>query len=194
MQFSTNEACPRRGTGMWLRTIIAAGFSILALTLSVPRAHAACGVLSSGPRSFVRTPMLASAGGDMPSDRGYDSIVGMWQTVYTSEGQVFAQTLKQWHADGTEVDNLDQNPQVGNICWGVWKPVDGRTVRLHHLGWLFAADGTPAGSMTLDETDTLAMDGMSYKGIFVFRTYDTNGNYTGTTVTGTIVASRVTVN
>jgi hypothetical protein len=44
---------------------------------------------------------------------------------------------------------------------GVWKQVGARGVRLHHMGWLFAADGSPAGSFTIDETDTLAENGMS---------------------------------
>ena len=54
-------------------------------------------------------------------------------------------------------------------------------------------DGTLTGTFTNDETDTLRADGKSYKGTFVFRTYDVNGVFTGLEVSGTIAASRITV-
>jgi hypothetical protein len=178
---------------MWLRTFAVAGFSILTIALTAPRAHAACGELTGAHPGIVRLPMMAAEARDLPDGRGYDSFVGVWQTVYTSGGAVFAESFKQWHADGTELDSVDHDPEIGNFCVGVWKAVDGRTVRVHHVGWVFATDGTPEGSFTIDETDTLLKDGMSYKGTFVFRTYDTKGNYNGTTVTGTIAACRITV-
>jgi hypothetical protein len=194
MQFSTSEACPRRGAGMWLRTIAVAGFSILSIAITVPRAQAVCGQLTGAHPGVLPVPMMAVAPGDPREGRSYDTIVGLWQTVYTSEGALFAESFKQWHADGTELDNIDQNPAVGSLCLGVWEAVGNRGVRLHHVGWLFAPDGTPAGSFVMEEMDTLASDGMSYQGTFVFRTYDTSGNYAGTTVKGTIAASRITVN
>jgi hypothetical protein len=48
-----------------------------------------------------------------------------------------ATTANQWHSDGTEFENAWLPPDTGNICFGVWKEVAPRTVRLHHIGWLF---------------------------------------------------------
>lgn len=193
MHSSISEARSPRGAGMWLRVIAATGFSILTVAVVTPRAHAACGEFTGTHSSILRPPMMAAAAGEVRDGRGYDTMVGLWQTVYTSGGAVFADSFKQWHADGTELDNIDQNPAVGSICLGVWKSIGPRKVRLHHVGWLFAPDGTPAGSFTMDETDTRAIGGMSYTGTFVFKTYDAGGNYSGTTVTGSILASRITV-
>ena len=60
-------------------------------------------------------------------------------------------------------------------------------------GWLFTDRGALTGTFLLEETDTVENDGMCYKGNFVFKTYDTNGVFTGTEVNGTIAATRVTV-
>jgi hypothetical protein len=76
----------------------------------------------------------------------------------------------------------------------VWKQIGPRTVRLHHTGWTFDANGNPTGFFTIDETDTIAPNGMSYSGTFDFKVFDTNGDYiSGTQTTGTIAASRITV-
>ena len=64
-----------------------------------------------------------------------------------------------------------------------------RTVRLHHLGFLFNADGTSAGTFVVEETDTLAAHGRSYVGTFTFRTYDVSGNFTGAEVKGTVASN-----
>jgi hypothetical protein len=61
------------------------------------------------------------------------------------------------------------------------------------LGFLFNADGTPAGTFVVEETDTLAARGMTYVGTFTFTTYDVNGNPTGTEIKGTVAATRITV-
>jgi hypothetical protein len=102
--------------------------------------------------------------------------------------------LKEWHSDGTEFENVNHNPAIGSVCVGVWKQVSARTVRLHHLGFLFAEDGSPSGKFTVNETDTLDAGGMVYRGKFIFRTYDVKGVFTGTEVSGTVVARRITVN
>jgi hypothetical protein len=99
--------------------------------------------------------------------------------MYTADGSPFAETLKEWHSDGTEFENLTPNPAIGSVCVGVWKQVSVRTVRLHHLGFLFTPDGAPDGTFATDETETLAVNGMSYAGKFTFRIYDVKGVFTG---------------
>jgi hypothetical protein len=125
------------------------------------------------------------------------TIVGMWHVTYTigDTDTVFNKTLDQWHSDGTEFENADLSPLGGNICMGVWKQVGARTVHLHHIGLLFSPDGLDAtGSFTLDEINTVAANGKTYSGTFVFKVYDTNGNFvSGSEVDGKIAATRITV-
>ena len=52
---------------------------------------------------------------------------------------------------------------------------------------------TANGTFTLDETNTVSYDGKTYTGSFEFKTFDLNGNL-GADVTGTIAATRITVN
>jgi hypothetical protein len=181
-----------------LKAIALAAVVVLTIVLATPGAHASCGQIAGMKAGRITLPSLASAepqaeGEGLPGGVSYDSIVGLWLTTYTAGNSPFGETLKQWHSAGTEFENVAHNPEIGNICFGVWKQVGVRKVRLHHVGWLFSDDGTLTGSFTIDETDTLASNGMTYKGTFEFKTYDTNGKFTGTEVTGRIVASRITV-
>ena len=133
--------------------------SIAALLFGATSANAACGADGHGVEEFDRTP---EAGNDQ--DDGFapgrgSSIVGLWHVVYTAGGSTFNETLDQWHSDGTEFENAWLPPDTGNICFGVWKEVAPRTVRLHHIGWLFTPGSTPptaSGTFTLDETNTVS--------------------------------------
>jgi hypothetical protein len=191
-------------TRKWLRGIVIMVAPVLVVSFAATTAYANCGPMAGLKATPITLPALAYAGpqlalqiagqGDAIPDRGANhSIVGLWHTLYTANGAPFAETLKQWHSDGTEFENVDHNPAIGSVCLGVWKQVGVRTVRLHHVGWLFAADGSPSGMFTQDETDTVDSDGMSYKGTFTFRTYDQNGAFSGFEVSGTISAIRITV-
>ncbi|WP_158787869.1 hypothetical protein [Granulicella sp. L46] len=167
------------------------GLFILLFT-ATGSAKAATGCYTfGGGNNGVKFPMPDNNG-----VRGPDSIVGLWHVVYTTtSGAPFGVSLKEWHSDGTEFENIDHPAVVGNICFGVWKQVELRTVRLHHTGWTFDDNGNPTGSFTIDETDTLAPNGMSYTGNFTFKVFDTNGDFiSGSETTGTIAASRITVN
>jgi len=124
------------------------------------------------------------------------TVIGLWQVTYTTSSKApFGVSFKEWHSDGTEFENIDHSPVVGNICFGVWKQVGTRTFRLHHTGWLFDDNGNPTGSFIVEENDTVWLNGMSYSGTFVFKVYDKNGDYvSGSEVTGTITAKRIMVN
>lgn len=162
---------------------------ILASITTVPAKASGCNGLGGGG-NFVKYPMP-----DHDGAVGPDSVVGLWHVVYTTtSGAPFGVSFKEWHSDGTEFENIDHSAVVGNICFGVWKQVGLRTVRLHHTGWTFDGSGNPTGSFTIDETDTIAPNGMSYIGNFDFKVFDTNGNSIPTAeTTGTIAASRITV-
>jgi hypothetical protein len=166
------------------------GLFIVLFAAAVP-AKAATGCYTfGGGNNGVKFPMPDNNG-----VRGPDSIVGLWHVVYTTtSGAPFGVSLKEWHSDGTEFENIDHPAVVGNICFGVWKQLDFHSVRLHHTGWTFDDNGNPTGSFTIDETDTLAPNGMSYTGNFTFKVFDTNGDFiSGSETTGTIAASRITV-
>ena len=165
------------------------GLFILVFTAALPAKAAGCNGLSARDNA-VKYPLPEHDGAIGP-----DTIVGLWHTTYpTSSNAPFGVSLKEWHSDGTEFENIDHSAVVGNVCFGVWKQIGPRTVRLHHTGWLFDNNGNPTGSFTIDETDTIAPHGMSYSGNFDFKVFDTNGDYvSGTETTGTIAASRITV-
>jgi hypothetical protein len=180
-----------------MKAVILPTIAALVVLLTAANAYADCGPMAGMKFPVVKLPLQATAGlaavEGMPNSESRDSIVGLWHTMYTAGNSPFAETLKEWHSDGTEFENVNHNPAIGAVCVGVWKQVGMRTVRLHHLGFLFNADGTSAGTFVVEETDTLAAHGRSYVGTFTFRTYDVNGNFTGTEVKGAIAATRITV-
>jgi hypothetical protein len=195
------EAGPRNR----LKRIAVAAAVLLAVSFAATSAYANCGPVAGTNSAATKLPALAYSGpqlGDQKVEEGdairslgaKNSIVGLWHVIYTANDSVFAETLKQWHSDGTEFENVNHNPVIGSVCLGVWKQVSVRTVRLHHVGWLFNEDGSSAGTFTQDETDTVSANGMSYTGTFTFRTYDVNGNFSGFEASGTITATRITVN
>ena len=187
-----------------LKRIGLAVAAILAVSFAGTSAYAACDSMAGMKSTVIGFPALQSANAQADGENADEadsipgrvqnhSIVGMWHVIYTAGGSLFSETLKQWHSDGTEFENVDHNPAIGSVCLGVWKEVGVRTVRLHHVGWLFNADGSPGGFFYQDETDTVAANGSAYTGKFTFRTFTQQGEFTGFEVTGTIAAQRITV-
>ena len=179
-----------------IRNVIQVTVAGLVMLLTAASCYADCGPMARMKFPVVKLPLVATANlaavDGMPNSESLDSIVGLWHTNYTADNAPFAETFKEWHSDGTEFENVNHNPASGSVCVGVWKVVGTRTVRLHHMGFLFNADGTSAGTFVVDETDTLATPGRSYAGAFTFSTYDVNGNMTSQ-VKGTVAATRITV-
>ena len=118
--------------------------------------------------------------------------MGLWYVNYTSGGEPLYESFDQWHSDGTELENPNLAPATGPLCVGVWKQVGTRTFRLHHVGWNFDINGNSLGSFTLDETNTVSRNGLTYKGTFDLKFYDVDGNLVDE-VTGTQTATRITV-
>ena len=147
---------------------------------------------------------LNHQGGEESNKPG--SIVGLWHLIYTATSASgpfpptpfqFLESYKTWHGDGTEFENAFLPPGGGNICFGVWKDLGHRSVKLHHIGLMFAPDGKISHIFTVDETDTVASDGKTYEGTFDFKLFDpTNVFGTGPAsaeVTGTTAGTRITV-
>jgi hypothetical protein len=179
-----------------VRQFMIAACAAIALICSAIGARADCGPTAGKKTAMIRMPILSTNAPIMAEEEQekHKSIVGLWHARYTSsDGSPFIETLKEWHSDFTEFENVNHNPAIGSVCVGVWKQLSDGTVKLHHLGFLFTPEGVPSGTFIVDETDTLAGTGMSYEGVFVFRTYDVNGIFTGVKITGTIAAERITV-
>lgn len=169
-------------------TIVVSAVAVLFATAGTaaacgPNGQARAGVFSQRPISSA----VISQDAEDNSQRG---IVGLWHVYYTdSTGNPFYEAYDMWHADGNEWETSFGDPRQGNYCLGVWKKAGSRTVQLSHFGWLYNADGTPAGYFTLAETDTVSRKGDSYTGTFDFKQYDANGNFL-VEVTGTQAATR----
>ena len=138
------------------------------------------------------------------------SIVGLWHLIYTASYDynfpppepatppfTFLESYKIWHGDGTEFENAFLSPVTGNICFGVWKDLGHGNVKLHHIGLMFGPDGSVANVFTVDETDTVAPNGKTYKGYFDFKLFDGSDVYgTGAPIAevrGTTAGTRISV-
>lgn len=160
------------------------GGAVLSLVCA-PSASASCADLTNLLRQqTLLTPARPAAlsrlaeaaqrgpGEDKHIGRLLDRIVGTWHVTYG--GTLAGQAFIQWHADGTEWENIDLPTLGGNICMGDWRVVDEDHVRRSHVGWLFS-DGNPSGYFTQTETDEVARDGSWYSGTNYIRLYDLNG-------------------
>lgn len=141
------------------------------------------------------------------------SIVGLWHVVYTAtyttSGPLpipivppaspfpIVQSYKTWHGDGTEFENAFLPPIGGNVCFGTWKQLDNGSVKLHHIGLMFAPDGSVANVFTVDEINRVSHDGKTYEGTFDQKLYDPTDIFgTGLVVQeikGTTAAKRISV-
>lgn len=177
-----------------------AAFSMLAALcfISVPNfARAACGIYGvPGSKASIKLPVVAHAELDFSQDSD-KSIVGLWHVIYTAADQsTFNDTFDTWHRDGTEFESAFLAPAGGDVCVGVWRHTRSGAVKLHHVGWLFNPSTPTANAtnyFTLDEENTVAEDGKSYTGTFTFKIWNLDGTPTPVVVTGTIAATRITV-
>jgi len=191
----TPGSCLFRSTALTL-----AAFGLLFAT---PNANAACGDPAQGRTGIAAAlPSLlhngaaqahASNSADTADDRDNRSIVGLWHVTFTfSDGTPFYESFDLWHSDRTEMESANGSPITGNVCVGVWKETERGTVKLHHLAWTFNSNGTLTGSSVLNQTNTVARGGATYKGTFVYTIYDIDGNFINE-FTGTVNAIRITV-
>jgi hypothetical protein len=162
-------------------------------------ANAACGSFGApGIKASIKLPAVAHADIGFPSISDHPTIVGLWHVVYTNSANqsTFNDTFDTWHADGTEFESAYLAPATGDVCVGVWVQTGARSVKLHHIGWLFEPStptATATNTFTLDEEITVAEDNKSYSGKFTFKVWNLDGSATPTEVTGTIAATRITV-
>jgi len=198
---------------LWSRRFFALG-ALIALGLLFTAAGAKAGgcafTYKAGAGAAPAIPFVSPhADGEWDE---HATIVGLWHVNYTATSDdnfppggpfpptpfPFVESLKTWHADGTELENAFLPPTGGNICFGVWKDLGKGTVKLHHIGLIFNSDGSLSAIFTQDETDTVASDGKTYKGMFDFKLWPPSYDAVGVgkpiaQVKGTVAATRITV-
>lgn len=188
---------------LWAR-LFRGGLALLAalcLFILPTGANAACGRFDApGLHSVIKLPAVPQAAFDFPSPfEARPTIVGLWHVIYTNgvDQSTFNDTFDTWHSDGTEFESAFLAPAGGDVCVGVWRPTGARSFTLHHIGWLFTPStplATASNTFTLDEEVTVAEDNKSYSGRFTFKVWNLDGSPTPVEVTGTMAATRITVN
>jgi hypothetical protein len=192
---------------------LAVGMGFFATTF-VSSAVAGCGDLQNLQRPFdfvkpgLELRQQMAMGEDASQQRGGPgkSIVGMWKVQFIShgngghvppipDGALIDFGYSQWHADGTEILNSGgHSPAGGNWCLGVWEQTGPLTFALNHFPIAYnSATGMISNYINIREQITVAPSGNSYAGTFTLDVYDPLGNPVDH-LTGTIVASRITVN
>ncbi len=171
----------------------------LCLFIAPTCAKAACGSFAAGGiKASIKLPAVAHADIAFASPFGNPAIVGLWHVIYTNSADqsTFNDTFDMWHSDGTEFESAFLAPATGDVCVGVWKQTSFRSVTLHHVGWLFNPStplATATNTFTLDEEVTIAENKKSYSGRFTFKVWNLDGSPTPVEVTGTMAATRITV-
>ena len=169
--------------------------AIAGFMLATTVANACPNLSGSGYSGPIKLPILAQAGNEQSDSVYSDSIVGLWQVVYTpvASSTPITVSFKEWHSDGTEFENIWLAPVGGDICFGAWKTIAPRTVHTHHIGWIFATPGATATNYFIqDETDTVSRDGKTYTGNYKMQVYSLAGVKEGPETDGTIAATRIT--
>jgi hypothetical protein len=134
---------------------------------------------------------------------GEASIVGMWRfQLLAPNGAVVDDGYAQWHSDGTEIQNSGLHaPITSNFCLGVWQQVGPNTYQLNHFPLAWDSTGqSPANAIQITETVKLT-DENHFTGTFTLKVYvwtstdslDVAPSMPVATVTGTVTATRVTI-
>jgi hypothetical protein len=187
-----NSSCTRR-----IRMRLALLPILLCLFGFSARMYAACGAIDGrGQGRAAKLPSLLT--GEEEPLFVNPTVVGLWHAVYTNSAtkEVFNDSFKSWHIDGTEIESAFLSPEGGNVCMGVWKQVNFRSAKLHHTGWLFnpaSPTATATNYFTVDEFITVAPHGKTYTGTFTFKVFNLDGSPTPEVISGTIEATRITL-
>jgi hypothetical protein len=194
------------------------GVAAIGLLFSASQASAGCvvpGKAGSAPTGFVTgrvTLPPIQQGGDPGGQPA--TIVGLWHVIYTATSSTagpipvpvippgspdsfeFAETMKTWHADGTEWEEKIQ-PAPAGFCFGVWKHAEQDTIKLHHFGAITGPDGSVVAIFWMDEINRVAPDGRTYSGTWDFKLYGPADVFgTGPVlqeIAGNTAATRITV-
>jgi hypothetical protein len=132
--------------------------------------------------SFARLKALSKAlphAEEAPADPNGPppSMVGMWMTTFTLDGQVVDAGFDVWHSDGTQALNDTPPPAAGSVCLGIWTQIDKFTYQLNHPSWTYDDTNTNlTGIVYISETVTLDPGGDRYSGTVTYDAFDLDGN------------------
>ena len=201
--------------------LIATLGAFVSAVVFVPAAMAGCGDVSvaNGPFTMAsngsaQAPQATQAAKFVPSAQfqtgsgdSVASIVGMWSFQFISKGNLthmpsipdgalldFGYT--QWHGDGTEILNSGgRAPATENFCMGTWARTDFFGYQLRHftLGY-DATSGALTSKGIIIENVTLDPSGNSFSGTITIEVFDPTGAHLVDQLTGTVTATRLTVN
>jgi hypothetical protein len=202
------------------RLIALPGLALAGVLMTASQAAAAgCvvpGMAAFAPATtaFVAPRAAAPAVSQGNGNGNASTIVGMWHVIYTAtfstpgpipvpvippgppDSFTFVESMKTWHADGTEWEEKIQ-PAPAGYCFGVWKHGDHDTVKLRHFGAITGSDGAVMAIFWIDEVDRVAPAGTTYSGTWDFRLYGPTDVFgTGPLlqeISGTMAATRITV-
>jgi hypothetical protein len=181
-------------------------------------AHASCAPAPAddGKGGFapaVFRPAAARIGSLMAvSYQEHATIVGLWKFEMLAkstadnknpmpDGALVDFGTTAWHSDGTEIMNSgSRHPADGDFCLGVWDQVGPSTFVLNHmpLAW---SNGAYLGPVSLRLRVSLDRRGDHFTGVFKLTQYiatltpghEFDETTAAVTVTGTVTATRVTV-
>jgi hypothetical protein len=147
----------------------------VATSLSAASAYAGCMNPRTSASAQIQIPMPSRTNGFAGNDENASkNIIGTWLVTYSAGGAAAGQAYIQWHADGTEWENINFPIEGGNICMGSWKTVDSKHVSRNHYGWLYT-NGILSGYFNETETTEVGRNG-TYTGVTDLKVYDVNGN------------------
>lgn len=143
----------------------------------------------------------ASIGFGENHSRSFNTIVGLWHTVFTAknsapvpDGVVVDDAFVTWHADGTEIMNSGKPPITGNFCMGVWEPTGPSAFKLKHIALGWDPSGTQfLGQVLIKENVRLSRNGNSYSGTFSIDQFGLDGTTVLAHVAGVVTGTRITV-
>jgi hypothetical protein len=181
-----------------------------------PSAHAGCGDVSTLQAPFVFAQNEVGAQGLLQraddatraAGAGFNTatIVGMWNLQFISVGNMahnpyipdgalldFGYT--QWHSDGTELMNSGGHAaNTGNFCMGTWVRSGLFTYVLNHFALSYdPTSGNLTAKIHIYEQVTLDPSGNQFTGTVTIDAYDPKSGLKVDHVTGTVSATRVTV-
>jgi len=195
--------------GGWFSALVSLMALGLLLTASGAKADGCGAIAKAGAASSAPFVSPPSDGHPQAEElNGHASIVGLWHLIYTAQTESgapifpptpfqFAETLKTWHADGTEFEQAFFSQ--GAICLGVWKDLGEGRVKLHHIGLMFdATTGQISNIFTIDEKDKVDANGKTYSGTFDFKLWPPSFDAVGVgtpiaELTGSTAATRISV-
>ncbi len=120
------------------------------------------------------------------------SIVGLWHIRFLIGDQTIQEAFQIWNVGGTEVHNPKVDPRGGSVCLGAWEEGAHRTFKLTHRVWSYDVSGNFQGTINLNETLVLGIEGNTHSGSFTLDFYDPSGNFI-MEVPGTVSGERISV-